>query len=227
MKALVFVALLISTQLGLGAVIVFAPPTPLFTTEEVNPTSFAVDIDNNGTDDFQFGGSIIRGTLFRTERANRAIMTLTVPPNASGSSVPLLENVLVGPSAPSGLAWSSSSPDGYSEPGILGGTFDTLVSCLSTGCEGLFYSPDGLRALLGVEFEAGDGLHYGYFDLDFGVGGLSAQIRGWAYESEPNMPITTTFIPEPSSVVLIVSAVLAFVGTRRRRVEIPSGPSNC
>jgi hypothetical protein len=220
---------LLGTQPLLGAVVVFIPPAPLFTTEEITSSSFPIDLDGNGTDDFQFGGSVIRGTVFRTERANRMVAIPATPPDLGGSAIPILPGVEIGSILPSGVAWLSSSVDGFSEPDVLPGTFSLLTLCVSTGCTGLFYDPSGLRALLGVEFEAEDGLHYGYFDLDFGLGGLSAEIRGWAYETEPNTPITTAFVPEPSASLLL--SLGGLLVTRRRRPRAadfsPESLSDC
>jgi hypothetical protein len=211
--------LLSSVQQLLGAVILFQPPEALFTADEIVSSAFAIDIDNNGTDDFQFGGSVIRGSVFRTERANRMVAIPASPPNVGGSAVPILPGVEVGSILPTGAVWLSSSVDGFTEPEALDGTFSLLVLCVSTGCEGLFYSPGGLRAMLGVEFLAEDGLHYGYFDLEYEPGGVNARIWGWAYESEANTTIVTALIPEPSWWLLVVPMTILGITRRSRATD--------
>ncbi len=81
--------------------------------------------------------------------------------------------------------------------------------------EGPFYQNPGY---LGFQFEAADGVHFGYIYLEE-VQSLSAIYHGFAYESEPNTPILAGAIPEPSSVLLVFLASGLLVGRRLRSRE--------
>jgi hypothetical protein len=215
MKALAISLLCCCTQYSLGAIVSFVPSQPLFTAESVNSTSFLIDIDNNGTDDFRFGGSIIQGSVFRTEGANRTLTTSVIPPNATGSTASLLGGSEIGVTAISGLEWKSTARDGFTEPGENSGNYDVLVLCVSTGCEGEFFSLQDKRSFIGVEFEGIGGTHFGFFDVEFGANSLSGRINGWAYESTPGESITVFQIPEPSTMLLALLGIPALC--RRKR----------
>jgi len=202
LKTVLFFSL--SANFVSGAIVTFVPPQPLFMAESQSSTSFLLDIDNDGVDDVRFGGSIIQGSVFRTERANRTLTTLVNPPNATGSTASLLGGNVIGMAPPLGLSWLSTSRDGFTEPGEDTGGFDVLALCVSTGCLGEFFSLLGNRSFIGIEFEGSEGTHYGFFDVEFGGNAVVGQINGWAYESQPNTPITTFTIPEPSSILLVL-----------------------
>ena len=194
-------------QQAAATLIFVIPPEPILTVQSeagFNP----IDLDGNGSIDFQFGGSDNAGTAFQAEGNNRFIGLLDPLPNVGGSGFPLQDNTMIREIAPSGLTWISR-----------GSTI--LVSCRSSGCSGLFYSEIGegavpVRGLLGVEFESEEGIHYGYFDLEFNLGVTTGFINGWAYESEAGRGITTTFIPEPGSHALLLGGVLG-IALRRKR----------
>jgi len=197
----------LTAQSALATVIFVIPSDPILTVGSVDGFN-PIDIDGNGTVDFQFGGSDLLGTLFEREGNNRFIGLSEAPPNVGGSGFPLQDNTMIREIAPNGLTW-------------IGRGSTILASCRSTGCSGLFYSEiaEGVtpvRGLLGVEFEAADGIHYGYIDLKFNSGVTTGFINGWAYESEPGVGLTTTFIPEPGSQALLLSGLLGFVVRRKR-----------
>lgn len=196
-----------------AAVIINVPtePIPFFN----NPR---IDIDGNGTDDFRFGGLPNASSVVITERANRYLGTPAIPPNSGGSPAALLDNTMIGGnSTPSGLVFlSSDSADGFVSPDQNTGLLANLFLCVSTGCSGEFLGEPGFtqRALLGVEFEAEDGIHFGYFDIETSVFRDSV-ILGFAYETEPNTPILATFVPEPSSAMLVLGSLI--LGLRRKQ----------
>jgi len=202
---------------AIASVIFVVPSEPLLTVGAdagLNP----IDLDGNGSIDFQFAGSDISGTAFLREGNNRFIGLAATPPNIGGSGFPLQDNTMVQEIAPNGLAW-------------IGSGSTILASCRSTGCTGLFYSQvaEGvtpLRGLLGVEFEAEDGTHYGYFDLTFNPGVTTGFINGWAYETEPGQGINAVFIPEPSLAGLFGLASGALFLRRRRRSAPASSKDN-
>ncbi|MFT6240906.1 MAG: hypothetical protein ACJAQT_002999 [Akkermansiaceae bacterium] len=218
---LVILSMALASSCLEGAVVIFTPPEPiLFYREEDAPTGEVItplDIDQNGSTDFQLGGVISFGSLIRPERSNKLLVAPATPPNLGGSLFPLQDNTMIGlTESPIGLIFISTDlTDGFVAPEDEG-FFLTLVGCFApTGCSGPFYTAlgdDPLRAFIGFEFEIEGEVHYGYLD----IGSSGAILNGWAYESEPGKAITTSFVPEPSF------AMMAFLGMtslllRRRR----------
>ena len=201
-----------------GTVVAHMPLVPLATTSD-DGELIPIDIDGNGSIDFQFGGRPNSGTAFRTERANRYIGIAAIPPNLGGDAIPLRDNTMIrGGNLDGNLSWFSSDLDGFVEPDEGAGTFTLLTICRSTGCGGTFFngSNDPQRSFLGLEFDIEGETHYGYFDLEFQPAAPGGTIHGWAYETQPNTAISTAFIPEPSSYLLILGW-LAGACLRRKR----------
>jgi len=211
-----FLTTICTTPLACGAIVLKIPPEPLFVIRDGEPP-LMIDIDGNGSVDVQFTGAGFLGSSVRTERANRVVVQPATPPNLGGLPFPLADNTMIGPSSlPPGVALISTDVrDGFSAPDETG-NFADLVLCLNTGCSGLFYTPfETRRSFLGVEFEADGGIHYGYFDITMNPRSTGGIINGWAYESEPGVAITTTFVPEPGSSAMLALSGLLIV--RRRR----------
>ena len=89
--------------------------------------------------------------------------------------------------------------------------------CVTTGCAGLW--PEGISlkpdpetgitvvlpdsGYLAVAFTNATGLHYGWVDVGVdSLGSPVGAIYGWAWESDPDTPVT--IVPEPESVGLMV-----------------------
>ena len=102
----------------MGSVIVHIPIEPLATTSNENEL-IPIDIDADGSIDFQFGGTPNTGTVFRTERANRYIGSAAVAPNLGGDAIPLQDNTLIRGNLLGNSAWFSSDLDGFVEPDEL------------------------------------------------------------------------------------------------------------
>lgn len=205
---------LASGPASMAAVVVTALPVPLNLHDDFFGSYEPIDVDGNGTTDFTFGYNF-QFVGLRTERSNRAIITLDPPPNIGGPPAQL----------PTGYSISSTlSPAGFGTPewassDLLGGyvtpnenAFLGIVLVLSTGSSSSFNG----RGSIGVEFEAADGLHYGYIDIDAGPGYAGMTLYGWAYESQPNTAISAGSVPEPTR-ALIALIGLFFVLHRRRR----------
>lgn len=212
-----------------GAVVVFAPPEPiLFYREEDAPAgevATPLDIDQNGSTDFQLGGVINFGSLVRPERSNKILVIPATPPNLGGSPFPLQDNTMIGlTESPMGLTFISTDlTDGFVAPEDEG-FFLTLIGCFApTGCRGPFYTAirdDPQRAFLGFEFEIEGEDHYGYLDISSFPGSSGATLNGWAYESEPGKAITTAFVPEPSTTLLGILTALSLVFVRVRTAKL-------
>lgn len=208
-----------------GAIVTFASPEPiLFYREEDAPTGEVitpVDIDQDGSTDFQLGGVINFGDLIRPERSNKLLVKPATPPDLGGSLFPLQDNTMIGlTESPMGLAFISTDlTDGFIAPEDEG-FFLSLVSCFApVGCGGPFYVPvrgELQRLFLGFEFQIENEEHYGYFDISAFPGGGVA-LNGWAYESEPGKAITTALVPEPSSMMFSLLGLVPLL--RRKRIK--------
>jgi len=199
---------------AMAAVVVTALPAPLLLRDEFFGSLHPIDLDSNGTMDFTFGLSV-SGVGLRTERANRAVITLDPPPNIGGPPYQIVPGYLVGSTlAPSGfdtLLWSSSDfLDGFVSPTDTG-VFMGIVQVLSTGSSSSFNG----RGFIGAEFESTLGTHYGYLDVEAGPGFAGITLYGWAYETQPNTPIITGSVPEPSRAVLLIAGAAALLFRRR------------
>ncbi|MEZ6235750.1 MAG: hypothetical protein R3B68_16325 [Phycisphaerales bacterium] len=73
-------------------------------------------------------------------------------------------------------------------------------------------------AHLGVEFKIGSAAHYGWIRVDLSETTISdlLVVRGFAYESEPGVPIAAGAVPGPGGAG-VVMAVSVLGGARRRR----------
>lgn len=190
-----------------GAVIEFLPPEPLLTLPDASSDQ-RIDVDFDGVDDFYIGGLQVLGTSFGTIASNRYLAIPAIPPNSGGEPEALGAGIVLGSTEPLSLAWlSTDTVDGFVASDEAGDQFTVMTLCLDSGCTGTYYTDfiqGPLDALLGFEFESSQGTHYGYFDFTFTPLSTGGFINGWAYESEPDTPITTRFlrIPEPSTSLL-------------------------
>ncbi len=203
-----------------AVVVVTVLPEPLVIREHFGGRHDPIDVDGNGTVDFTFG-SDYEFVGLRTERSNRAIIQTTPPPDVGGPLQPLSPGYMIGsiPGPANGIetAWISSNPrDGYVEPGEL--WFISISLVVSTGSASAF--PEwGLRAPVGIEFEAEDGIHYGYLDIRAGKGYAGITLYGWAWETEPGKPIVAGLVPEPSSALLAGMGLAFMLAGRGRRIR--------
>lgn len=193
------------------------PATVIFTS---NPCVFSglgvtndIDLDGDGRADFQISSTYDRSS-FRPLRFNRVRGTdgyrLSVVAAAE----------IIGASVGMGQAgWI-----GYPVPGIPFeipfelGRCDTsrYVGALPV-CRTLLRG-ESANIYLGVEFESGGTLHYGWISLatptQFENGFVCAS--GWAYETEQGQAVSAGAIPEPSSALLSMGAACSLMRRRRQ-----------
>jgi hypothetical protein len=201
-----------------AAVVVTMLPEPLEIREELWGRFDPIDVDGNGTVDFTFS-SAFSGVGLRTERANRAIYRIDPPPNIGGPLQPLPQGYMIGttldPADMTDVAWRSSDIlGGYVDPDEM--AFILIVLVVSTGSESAF--PEwGLRAPVGIEFEIDGNIHYGYLDITAGKGYAGITLHGWAYETEPGVPIIAALVPEPSYTLMVGVGLLSLIARRTRK----------
>jgi len=70
---------------------------------------------------------------------------------------------------------------------------------------------------MGLQFDAADGVHYGWVEMSTSTTAFEATIHSWAYNIVPGESIMTGAVPEPSSALLVVIGVMSVWVLRRHR----------
>jgi hypothetical protein len=91
------------------------------------------------------------------------------------------------------------------------------------------YHLSGSFGIYGFRFTSGGATHYGWGvkNLSIGPGYASASFGPWAYESEPDTPITVGVVPEPAMAGLFLLAGPAVSRRRRSRRRLTVTSANC
>ena len=167
------------------------------------------DINSDGTVDFVFQGHGIFSTL-TSEGDNRYTGFIDATGFYSDQVVPIQAGTILGSDTSFTLGgWyrgdESGSPIGF----LLG--YDT---------SGFMQFAD---AYIGVEFQAEDGIHYGWIHYvgfsvakPFSINLNGGFIDSWAWETEPGKAIIAGLIPEPSPALLAAGGVVLLFSRRKR-----------
>jgi len=160
---------------------------------------FDLDLDSNGIVDFSLFADIGWSAGIHPENQNKYLVHPSPPPNIGGPVAALDPTYVIGPNSGGGSYedWFGSS------------NYSTLIIILDAGIAGEFYHN---RAFIGLEFEANDGVHYGWIDIEGASRTMenhlltdsSLIIHGWAYESTPGIGIVAGAVPEPASLLLFI-----------------------
>lgn len=176
-----------------------------------------LDLNGDGVTDFTFLASISLVGV-RAENSSRVLVREPPPPDLPGPAVPLSSGFEIGPdSAIADLIWFEGHSQGPGTPGYEN-DFRNLILCLSGTCVGDF---KGHNAFLGVEFFIDANIHYGWINVKIEEDFPFGRIYGWAYGSTPNTPILAGAIPEPSTLLLLLSGGLGllFIKSRYRNTR--------
>jgi hypothetical protein len=187
---------------GRADIIVNWLDTPIDLSTEFSPVYYPLDLNSDGVVDYTFAASITSVGFFR-EEDNQYLIVPSPPPNIGGFVAPVQGGYEIG------------SASGNSELDWFGNDdFAMLGVWVSTGTGGYF---PGQRAYVGVELGIDGATHYGWIDIYVSDLGPGALIYGWGYESTPGMPIIAGAVPEPSTIVLMLTGSLAllFSGAKR------------
>ena len=177
----------------------------------------AVDMDNNGTTDLTFGGTIgvFDEMYVSLTGRNQAWASL----NYSNSRVLSSYAVALPRGAPSGPSLSSGNPS----IGWFNDADAPQPAILTVGDQGDPHLGNFLpdipfeQKYLGVRFEREGAMHYGWVGISgYTHIGEEIYIHAWAYESEPDTAITIGQIPEPGA-WLLASAGGLLAALRRQR----------
>ena len=221
-------ALLLGVNLPVAkaAVIVTALITPLDVHDDLFGHLDPVDLNADGAVDVTLASNFASVGL-RTDGLSRVVIKFEPPPNIGGPPIPLLLGYLIGadllPDLIYAPAWYSTKdinfPDG---PHLFVG-----ISSVSSGGDSSTFPREGLRAPIGIEFRAADGIHYGFLDVFANKGYPGLTLYGWAYESEPGRPIQAGLVPEPGTATLLAgSSLLLWQRNASNRKENKSAAAN-
>lgn len=164
---------------------------------------FELDLDSNGTIDFTLAAGMTHFSGIHSEGQNKYLILPSPPPNIGGPVAALDSGYLI-----------DSNTEGTPEEWFGIDDWGTFIRILNTGKYGEFYNH---RGYVGLEFEAEDGIHYGWLDIEGVETRSSIRIRGWAYESTPGAGIVAGAIPEPSSVILFAIGAVGIWTIRRKK----------
>ncbi len=170
-----------------------------------NEEFFDLDLDSDGSVDFSLVASLNHFSGIHSETQNKYLIHPSPPPNIGGPVAALDSGYIIGSNS------GENSPEEWFGIDDWGG----LIIILNTGEAGEFLRH---RGFVGLEFEAADGTHYGWLDIE-GVpnGGSYIWVHGWAYESTPGVGIAAGAVPEPSSGILFAIGAIGAWTLRRRK----------
>jgi hypothetical protein len=178
-----------------------------------NNSTIDIDFDGVGGAEFQIthaSGTTVKGPKSSTKSFNRLNIT------AAGGATGQLAAGMVKPARlGSGVNLSSAGPFsglGGPLPGNLAGTFGGSWSGGQTG-------------FIGVSFDLGGGLRYGWIQLQTPAGGLglnTGEVLGYAYETTGASILTgdtgnISSVPEPNTMLLLASGALGVLALKRRK----------
>ena len=213
--SIIFVGLIATASLSHAVVIVHVLPEPLdiFNNETPGFVFTPFDVDGNGATDFSFAAFRTEAAL-RTERANRLVIIVDPPPNLGGPVASLgFGNVISHSSLAQNSRWTSSDIIGrYISPDEL--VASSIIQVFFSGHNTQFTE----RSAIGIEFEAEDGIHYGYFDIS-PAPYIAPRItlHGWAWMTVPGRAILAGRVPEPSTMIPVSVSTGAILLRRRRK----------
>lgn len=202
------------TPLGFaqGTIAYFRPSQAIVVAFDPNafpPVFYEFDVDQNGTIDYRFDLADGLGVSVEPTGANRQIAVPEIPPDMGSELDPLPAGFEVAASLTPGYQWVSQE-----SPNRAGHSF--LSACADIGCIGLFHGQD---AYMGIEFQRGDDIHYGWVHINNPAGQAGGYILDWAYETQPGVPILAGAVPEPSTWALLVGGGVLMVWFKRKRNE--------
>ena len=176
-----------------------------------------IDLDRDGSNEFTTNGSSGEARLIPT-MGNRVLARSAVLPDLGQSAVAVGRDFSIGANPLGGLNWFgledrvNASDDGGS----------SLYMCDGRGPVG---EPPvcvtslnlTVNSFVGLEFQIQGETHYGWMEIIpiFDSNQHHTRIAAWAYEDQPNTSILAGAIPEPSSILLVITGLATLL--RRHR----------
>jgi hypothetical protein len=183
----------------------------------------SLDLNHDGVTDFVLFATARTSTSGTFGRAGFFAAGSGRNGTLGGATGPLGAGALIGPSQKFGggatMASQSRTWDHYRCP-FRTNVHHTGISCTSSR-GGPWRNSGGF---LGLKFDIKGQTHYGWIELSISAGGgafVSGYVADYAYQSQPNVPITAgataTAVAEPGSLSLLALGALGLAAWRRKR----------
>ena len=181
----------------------------VYTSPEYPIDSIPIDMNGDGTVDFEFRAISIGPTVVEVlqHNANEVLATTVPPPDIGEVAVALNTADQVSSLTPVGAEWLTKIAAGPEDPYDIGAMLDSQFSVDNQ------YTDQ--RGYIGVAFHAADGLHYGALEV-IGIydptseysGNNMGILYGYGYNPVPGAPFNLSDIPrmpvpEPSTRALL------------------------
>ena len=172
-----------------------------------------LDLNNDGTCDFIFNVTPARVGV-KGANNNQCLGGLFSPPDLGGFVALAPKGIEIGPD---GGIFDWLNNDSYME--IL--VYVTVIEDPPEDpIEHPLWPESGQRGYMGIAFDIAGKMHYGWIDLYVNFFSPDVVVYGWAYESEPGVPIiagATGAVPEPSTLALMGLGLFGFYARRFRK----------
>ncbi|MEI7733616.1 MAG: PEP-CTERM sorting domain-containing protein [Verrucomicrobiota bacterium] len=194
------VMMAVMQRAAFAEIIYMTPPEPLGYANFIDRTT-GLDLNRDGVDDYLL-------VLTPTAVSLQPQGNNSVAADGNLSVVPIARGDLVASSSPS-YQWVNSSM-------ASGGNIFIGAGAIFDG--ETFYSGNlsDTNAFIGLRFEIGGAMHYGWMEVYNYPGVPAGQIFGWAYETDPNTPFIAGAVPEPSTWALLAAGAVLMFWRRKR-----------
>ncbi len=180
--------------------------TPMILSANSGTIDESIDLNGDSIIDFVF--QVTTGSInVYSATENLCVIYPFGPPGVGGPVEPL----------PEGFAIDAGSGDGPLD--WFGNDQSALVGVWLWQEGGSYKSAGrfpGNRAYMGVAFDIAGARHYGWVDISVSDSRPYGEVYGWAYETTPGRAITAGVVPEPSTIILLVSGSGAILLSRMK-----------
>lgn len=184
------------------AVIVYTDITDLVLFSVGEPVTCDIDFNSDGINDVALISTRMEFSAIAAP-SSRVAGFVSPPPDIGSMSVPLAAGDLIDSAEIEPWTWNSGNSMLVS--------FAMLSQPVNIGLWSVGAS------FLAVSFEIEGQVHYGWVDIHIPFPGNGGIVRGFAYETTPNMAIAAGAIPEPAMSALLTALLVGGIVILHRR----------